>query len=122
MTTPVHGPTREAFQRHLTQKMERRSLTSIGAPHGKKAHFFVDDFHLCDKRHIELVRLMCDHKAVYDENYRWIEVEDIGFVLSAESGFKSKLSHRLARHFSVFHLQTPTDEILLEIYKVILRI
>lgn len=118
VTAPVHGPTREAFQKHLTQKLDRRSTTSIGAPHGKKTHFFIDDFHHCHKSHMELVRLVCDHKAAYDENFRWIQVEDVGYVLSAETGFKSKLSRRLSRHFCHYDMQNPTEADLLNIYRV----
>jgi Cdc6-like AAA superfamily ATPase len=118
ITAPVHGPTRESFQEHLTQKLHQRSTTSIGAPHGKNTNFFVDDFHHCRKSHMELVRLMCDHKAIYDDTFNWIQVEDVGFVLSAESEFKSKLSPRLSRHFCNFHMLTATDADLLNIYRV----
>ena len=67
---------------------------------------------------MELVRLMCDHKAIYDDNFKWMQVEDVGFILSAESEFKSKLSPRLSRHFCNFHMLTATEADLLNIYRV----
>ena len=117
-----------AVQRNVESRVEKKSGKTYGLPANKLLIYFIDDLNMpfVDKygtqTPIALLRQLIDYGMVYDRDHLDEKkfIEDFLFIscLNPKSG-SFTVNMRLQRHFSLFTMTTPTNDILKVIYNQI---
>mmetsp|Transcript_44339 Transcript_44339/g.86753 ORF Transcript_44339/g.86753 Transcript_44339/m.86753 type:complete len:4144 (+) Transcript_44339:98-12529(+) len=116
-------------QESIEGKLVKLRRTQLGAPVGKKLVIFVDDINMPAVEEygaqppIELLRQFQDHKGFFDRTKLfWKDIVDTTIVAAAAppGGGRMPLTPRFARHFNIFNVPQPSDEVLKKIFGSIL--
>ena len=116
-------------QQLVISKLNKRKRGVYGPPKGKTCVIFVDDLNMPAKEvygaqpPIELLRQYFDHKNWYDlRDTTPVYPQDLLFVaaMGLVGGSRQEIYPRFLRHFSVFSINTFTDETMAKIYTNVL--
>ncbi|ODM98966.1 Dynein heavy chain 6, axonemal [Orchesella cincta] len=117
-------------QEMIEEKLEKRKKSLLSAPMGKKVVVMIDDLNMpkLDKYGaqpaLELLRQLLGFNGCYDRvKMYWRELQNV--ILSAAcappGGGRSAVTPRLLRHFSMMAIPSPSNAVLTNIYRSILR-
>lgn len=117
-------------QEMIEEKLEKRKKSLLSAPMGKKVVVMIDDLNMpkLDKYgaqpSLELLRQLLDFNGCYDRvKMYWRDLQNV--ILSAAcappGGGRNAVTPRLLRHFSMLAIPSPSNQVLNNIYRAILR-
>ena len=112
----------------IEAKLEKKRKTRFGAPPGKKFVIFVDDVNMPARETygaqppVELLRQFQDFKGFYDrKKLFWKDIEDTVIVSACAppGGGRQELTPRFVRHFSLFNVPQPSEDVMQMIFSSI---
>lgn len=117
-------------QEMIEEKLEKRKKSLLSAPMGKKVVVMIDDLNMpkLDKYgaqpSLELLRQLLDFNGCYDRHKMyWRELQNVIFsaACAPPGGGRNAVTPRLVRHFAMMAIPSPSDQVLTNIYRSILR-
>ncbi|KAJ3226918.1 Dynein heavy chain 6, axonemal [Clydaea vesicula] len=118
-------------QQIIELKMEKKRKNILGAPTGfTKVVLFVDDLNMPkldtygSQPTIELIRQYLDFGGFYDrEKLTWKIIQDVEVVAACAppGGGRNKITPRLLRHFNLFSIPVPNEQVLSKIFRSIIE-